>query len=119
VKLRPVFFDMIKSVKVNSPQKNGQLNASKIAKELYLAENQSDIAAMQVFFSKAGLSLDKSIKCAKKAVIRDIHTPRRLHYFVQSVPDFLLLRLGLPLFCFVLNHVLKRHHHNYLIHLLH
>jgi hypothetical protein len=93
VRLRSV--DMIKSVKVNSPLKNGQINASKIAKERYLAENQSDIAAMQVFFSKAGLSLDKSIKCAKKAVIRDIHTPRRLHYFVQSVPDFSLLRLGL------------------------
>lgn len=111
--------NMIKTLKVNSPAKNGQFNADKIAKERYLAENQSDIAAMQAFFSKAGLSLDRSIKCAKKSVIRDIHTPRRLHYFVHSVPDFSLLRLGLKFFCFVLTQIWSHHHDENLMYLIH
>ena len=52
---------------------------------------------MRTFFSKAGLSFDRSIRCAQMAVIRDIHTPRRLYYYVQSVPTFTLLDLGAEL----------------------
>ena len=63
-------------------------------RERHLADNKTDVAIMQSFFTKVGLSRERSIKCARKTVIRDILTPRRLFYHVHSVPEFSLLSLG-------------------------
>ena len=85
---------MLKTLKVKASLKKVQFSSPISARERYLTENQSDVLDMKNFFSKAGLSFDRSIRCAQMAVIRDIHTPRRLYYYIQSVPTFTLLDLG-------------------------
>lgn len=43
---------------------------------------------------KAGLSVHRAAACGEKSVLLNIHTPRRLFYYVQSVPAFTLTNLG-------------------------
>ena len=85
---------MLKSLKVENPTGSFQSSSHINGRERHLAENKSDVAIMQNFFAKVGLSRERSIKCARKTVIRDILTPRRLYYYVQSIPEFSLLSLG-------------------------
>lgn len=49
---------------------------------------------MKNFFMKVGLSVHRAAACAEKSVLLNIHTPRRLFYYVQSVPSFSLTNLG-------------------------
>jgi hypothetical protein len=86
---------MLKSLKVKNPTGSFLLDSHVNDRERLLAENNSDVALMQGFFAKVGLSRERSIKCARKTVIRDILTPRRLFYYVQFVPEFSLLSLGI------------------------
>lgn len=86
---------MLKSLKVKNPTGSCLLDSHVNERERLLAENNSDVALMQGFFAKVGLSRERSIKCARKTVILDILTPRRLFYYVQFVPEFSLLSLGI------------------------
>lgn len=49
---------------------------------------------MQRLFMKAGLSLEKSIRCAEECILVDANSSRRLHYYINNVPGFSLLQLG-------------------------
>lgn len=90
---------MIKPSKVKNPAESFHHDEPHvIGRERHLVDNHSDVAIMQEFFAKVGLSRERSRKCARKAVIRDITTPQRLYYYFKSVPDFSLLSLGDQIF---------------------
>ena len=95
---------MLKPLRVKNPAESFHHDEPHIiGRERHLVDNHGDVAIMQAFFAKVGLSRERSRKCARKAVIRDIVTPQRLYYHFKSVPEFTLLSLGDQIFSVATN----------------
>jgi hypothetical protein len=70
-------------------------NIAGVARSRYLTEHEDDVQAMQNFFRRAGLSMQKSIACAEEAICLDASSPRKLFKYVHEVSGFSLMNLGM------------------------
>jgi hypothetical protein len=79
---------LVKMVQISS-------NVAGVARSRYLSEHEDDVQAMQNFFRRAGLSMQKSIACAEEAICLDASSPRKLFKYVHEVSGFSLMNLGM------------------------